>query len=110
MRYVPEQFNHVPRSHVIRALRAEGIMAVDGYPPMNKEPFIEHSLNLRSFQSVFSAERLEKYRRENHLPHNDELCKTALYLEQNMLIGEKSDVDDILTAIDKVQKNASMLS
>ena len=77
---------------------------------MNKEPFIEQSLSLRSFQSVFSAERLEKYRQGNHLPQNDELCKTALYLEQNMLVGEKSDVDDILTAFDKVQKNASMLS
>jgi dTDP-4-amino-4,6-dideoxygalactose transaminase len=110
LRYEPEDFKGAPRSRVVRALEAEGIMAVDGYPPLNKEPFIEYNLNLRSFRSVFSAERLEKYRQENHLPQNDQLCATALYLEQNMLIGDKSDVDDVLTAFDKVQKNANALA
>jgi hypothetical protein len=38
------------------------------------------------------------------------LCATAFYLQQNVLLGEKSDVDDVLEAFDKVQKNASVLS
>jgi hypothetical protein len=38
------------------------------------------------------------------------LCATAFYLEQNVLLGEKSDVDDVLEAFDKVQKNASVLA
>jgi dTDP-4-amino-4,6-dideoxygalactose transaminase len=110
LRYDQEHFKNVPRAKVVRALEAEGIMAVNGYSPLNKEPFIEQSLNLRSFRSVYSEERLEKYRRGLNLPHNDQLCATALYLEQNMLVGEKSDVDDVLTAFDKVQKNASALA
>ena len=80
------------------------------YPPLNKEPFIEHNLNSRGFRTVFSTERLEKYRRQNHLPQNDKLCATSLDLPQSTLIGEKSDVDDILEAFNKVQKNASVLA
>jgi len=110
MRYDPEHFKNVSREKVVAALRAEGIMANAGYAPLNKEPFLERSLNSRGFQAVFSSERLEKYGRENHLPQNDRLCASAFYLEQNMLIGEKSDVDDVLDAFNKVHMNASALS
>jgi dTDP-4-amino-4,6-dideoxygalactose transaminase len=110
MRYEPEHFKNVPRSKVVSALRAEGIMANGGYAPLNKEPFLERCLNSRGFQAVFSPQRLETYRRENHLPRNDELCATSFYLEQNMLLGEKSDVDDVLEAFNKVQTNASALA
>ncbi len=110
MRYVPEHFKNVSRDKVVAALKAEGIMANAGYAPLNKEPFLERSLNSRGFQAVFSPERLENYRRENHLPRNDELCASAFYLEQNMLMGEKSDVDDVLEAFNKVQMNANALA
>ena len=86
-------------------------MAGAGYSPLNKQPFLEQSLNSRGFRAVFSRERLDKCLRENsHLPKNDQLCATAFYLQQNVLLGEKSDVDDVLEAFDKVQKNASVLS
>lgn len=110
VRIDPEHFQNCSNHQVAAALRAEGIMADAGYSPLNKEPFLEKSLESRGFRAVFSAERLEKYRRENHLPNNDRLCATAFLLEQNMLIGEKSDVDDVLEAFNKVQKNAFVLS
>lgn len=109
VRFDPEHFQNQPREKVVAALKAEGIMAAAGYNPLNKEPFLERSLDSRGFRAVFSQERLDKYRRENHLPQNDRLCATAFLLEQNMLIGEKSDVDDILEAFNKVQKNAAAL-
>lgn len=110
VRYDPEHFKNLPREKVVAALNAEGMMAAAGYSPLNKEPFMERSLNLRGFRAVFSQERLDKYRRENSLPQNDQLCSTAFFLEQNMLIGEKSDVDDVLEAFEKVAKNASLLA
>jgi len=110
LRYDQEHFKNVPRAKVVSALQAEGVIAVNGYPPLNKEPFLEQSLNLRSFQTVFTKERLDNYRQKNNLPQNDKLCETGLYLGQNMLIGEKSDVDDVLEAFNKVQKNASALA
>lgn len=110
LRYDQDHFKGVPRAKVVRALEAEGVMAVNGYPPLNKEPYLEQSLNLRSFKTVFSEERLNNYRKKNVLPQNDKLCETGLYLAQNMLIGEKSDVDDVLEAFNKVQRNAEMLA
>lgn len=110
VRFDPEHFPGSSREKVVAALRAEGMMADAGYSSLNKEPFLEKSLNSRGFRSVFSAERLEHYRRHNHLPGNDKLVATALYLEQNMLIGERSDVDDVLEAFNKVQKNSSVLA
>ena len=109
MRYDAEPLSGAPRAKVIQAMGAEGIPVTAIYPPLNKEPFIEQNLRSRGFQAAFSKERLEKYRRENHLPQNDRLCATSLYLPQEILIGEKNDVDDVLEAFSKVQKNASML-
>lgn len=110
IRYDPQHFHGASRAKVVSALKAEGIMAEAGYSPLNKEPFLERSLASRGFRAVFSTERLEKYRREINLPRNDELCATAFLLEQNMLVGEKSDVDDVLEAFHKVQRNASVLA
>jgi dTDP-4-amino-4,6-dideoxygalactose transaminase len=110
VRFDRDHFKNLPREKVVSALKAEGIMADAGYTPLNKEPFLEQSLNLRGFRAVFSQERLDQYRRGNNLPQNDELCSTAFLLEQNMLIGEKSDVDDVLEAFAKVGKNPSLLA
>jgi perosamine synthetase len=109
LRYDPEHFHGAARAKVIEALSAEGIPVTAIYPPLNKEPFIEQNLSLRGFQVAFSRDRLQKYRRQNHLPQNDQLCATSLYLPQEPLIGDKSDVDDVLEAFTKVQKNASLL-
>ena len=110
MRYDREHFKNVSREKVVAALKAEGIMAEGGYNPLNEEPFLERCLNSRGYRAVFSPQRLEKYRREILLPRNDQLCATAFLLEQNMLMGEKSDVDDVLEAFNKVQLNASALA
>jgi perosamine synthetase len=109
LRYDQAHFQNVPREKVVAALRAEGIPISIVYPRLNKEPFLEHNLSSRGFRAVFSQERLEKYRRQNHLPKNDKLCSTGLWITHKALIGEKSDIDDILEAFNKVQRNASML-
>ncbi len=75
--------------------------------PDTFSPLIETCLNSRGFRRVFSPERLERYRAENHCPTNDKLCATALNLGQEVLIGEKSDVSDVLEAAAKVQKYAA---
>jgi dTDP-4-amino-4,6-dideoxygalactose transaminase len=109
LRYDQESFHGAPREKLVEALRAEGVPICRVYVPLNKMPDLEHNLTSRGFQTVFSQERLEKYRRQIHLPKNDELSSTGLWIGQETLIGEKSDVDDMLEAIQKVQKNASML-
>lgn len=108
-RYDPARFNGLPRAKFIQAVNAEGVPAEAVYPPLNKEPFIEYGLNSRGFRAVFSKKRLDQYRAQNQCPHNDELCATSLYLSQQVLIGSKQDVDDVVEAFAKVQKHAAPL-
>ncbi len=109
LRYNKEHFNGQPRSKLIEAWRAEGIPIGGIYPPLNQEPFLEHTLNSRGYRAVFSKERLDRYREQNHCPHNDQLCADSLYLSHQTLLGTKRDVDDIVEALEKVQRNAAML-
>jgi hypothetical protein len=65
---------------------------------------------MRSFQKVFSKERLDKYRRENLCPVNERIGKvTGLSLGQRVFLGTKRDMEDIVSAILKIQKHSSEL-
>ncbi len=109
LRYDKQQFNGAGRDKVIAAINAEGIPLGAGYPPLNKEPFVEDNLNSRGFRAIYTRERLDRYRKGNHCPHNDELCATSMLMGQEVLIASKQDLDDVVEAFAKVQKNAALL-
>ncbi len=92
-------------------MNAEGIEFGNGIDSsLHLDPFIETYFSLRGFQKIFSKERLDKYRRENICPVNERIGKeTGLSLGQNVFLGTKKDMEDIVTAIVKIQKNASLL-
>ena len=111
MRYDSAYFNGVPRDQIVKALNAEGIPIEGAYgPALNREPYLEHTLNSRAFQRIYSKERLARYREQNHCPHNDQLTATAMEFEHEILSGPKEDIDDIAAAFDKVHRNAAALS
>lgn len=109
LRYKQEHFNGAPRQKFLEALNAEGIPCSGGYGPANKDGLIEEALNSKSYQRLFTKERLEKYRRENVLPGNDQLCREAVWFTQNMLLGTREDMDDIADAIGKIYENRDKL-
>ncbi|MFB3924170.1 MAG: DegT/DnrJ/EryC1/StrS family aminotransferase [Terriglobia bacterium] len=110
LRYDKGHFHGLSHQHVTRALQAEGIPVQGFYtPPLNREPYLEHTLNSRGFQTVFSKERLKRFRDQNHCPRNDELCETMLYMSQGVLLASRRDTQDIVEAFAKVQKNASSI-
>ena len=109
LRYDPAQFHGASREQILKALHAEGIPVGAGYPPLNKEPFLEDNLNSRGFRAIYSRERLDKYRQQNRCPHNDELCATSMYMSHEILIGSEADVDDVVEAFAKVQRNAAQI-
>jgi hypothetical protein len=49
------------------------------------------------------------YERNSHRPANDRLCGEGVWLTQNMLLGPKSDMDQIAEAVRKIQKHAGAL-
>jgi perosamine synthetase len=108
-RYLKENFNNVPKETFLQALRAEGIPGSSGYGPQNKEGLIEMVLNSRGYKRLFSETRLKQWREENILPGNDNLCSQAVTFTQNILLGSKSDMLDIVKAINKIYQNRDLL-
>jgi len=109
-RYKKEYFNGAPRQKFLAALSAEGIPCSGGYGPQYRDELIEVALQSKNFTRSFPKARLDQYRRELNLPDNDQLCKEAVWLSQNMLLGNKRDMDDIANAIAKVAANKDQLA
>lgn len=109
-RYDPAGFSGLPRARFLKAMEAEGVPCSSGYSPLNKEPFVENTLNSRAYRKVYSESELTHYRERNRCPENDKLCEEAIWFTQTMLIGPRSDMDQIIEAVLKVQKHAAELA
>ncbi len=109
-RYKKEHFNDAPRSKFMAALSAEGIPCSGGYGPQYRDGLIEDALTSKNFTRSFPKSRLDRYRKELDYPGNDQLCEEAVWIGQNMLLTEKSDMDDIANAIRKVYDNRDKLA
>ena len=71
---------------------------------------MEQVLSSRGYKKLFSVQRLKRYREELHeLPENDQLTREAVWFYQNMLLGERQDMDDIVNAVHKVYENRKQL-
>ena len=111
-RYKKAEFKDLPRAEFLRALAAEGIPCSSGYTTLNKMPFLGHAFQTKNFRKMYSKEMLDskKYYAQNQCPENDRLCnEEAVWFTQNMLLAEKSDMQDIANAIKKIQDNAEKI-
>lgn len=106
MTYDPEGFSGLPRNKFIEALRDEGIHSGSGYSPLNKEPFLKDAMYSRGYQNIYGKEYIDQWFANNHLPENDKLCEEAVWFYQFMLLGERSDMDQIAEAIKKIHAHA----
>jgi len=111
LRYKKEEFKGLSRKGFMNALEAEGIPCRVGYSTLNKMPYLEHALQTKNFQLMYPPEMLDynKYMERNQCPANDQLCEEAVWFHQKMLLAEKSDMNDISTAIEKIYKNAEKI-
>ena len=118
-RYKQEQFKGLSRNKFIPALNAElnleghsanaGLGVIEG-KPQNKEGLIEDALHSKSFQKLYSKERLNKYRGNNDCPKCEQLCKETVGFHQPILLGTRKDMDSIADAIEKIYENRDQLA
>lgn len=109
LRYQPKAFAGLPRSTFLKALAAEGVIASAGYAALNLEPFLKNTLVSRDFQALFSKARLARWEEQNSCPENDKLCVEAVWLTHNMLLGTRTDMEQIAEAARKIQAHAPQL-
>ena len=92
-----------------KALHAEGVPASGGYSPLNREPFLKAALSSRSYKALFPEAVLRDWEERNECPANNQLCEEAVWFTQNMLLGSRSDMDQIAEAIRKIKMHAGEL-
>ena len=112
-RYLKEEFKGLSRKDFLRALTAEGIPCSNGYQTLNTMPFLGNTFQTKNYKKMYPANMLDinKYNDQNKCPVNDRLCnEEAVWLSQNMLLGPKTDMDDIFRAIAKIHENAENIN
>lgn len=110
-RYDQAAFKGLPREEFMKALRAEGVPCAGGYGVLNNQLFLKDAFESKAYQNSYKKEQLnfEKYVADNRCPENEQLCKEAVWFTQNMLLGPKSDMDDIAAAISRIHANAEKI-
>lgn len=109
-RYDRSHFADLPREKFLQALQAEGVPCSAGYTPLNKEEFMDNTLNSRAFKRIYTEKELASVKERNQCPENDKLCnEEAVWLEQTMLLAGRSDMEQVAEAIRKIQSQASEL-
>ena len=99
MKYKKENFGNIHRDVFIKALQAEGVPCFPGYIPLYKFAAISQwPFITRDYQSM-------------HLPETEKASyDEGIWLSQNMLLGTREDMDDILKAIEKIHQNLDELT
>ena len=112
MSYHKEYFNNAPRDKFLKALSAEGIsMSPYISNGLHKEPWIDHIMNLKVYQKMYSPERLKQYREQMAYPKCDQVCQEMVMLwASGPLLGTQADMDDIINAIMKVYAHKDKLN
>jgi len=107
-RFSPEAFGGISKTVLAKALQAEGIPSSVGYSrPLYKEPYLEYfkkcPLSCPYYGKPVDYSKLK-------LPVAERACyDEGLWLPQNVLLGSREDMDDIVAAFEKVQENADDL-
>jgi dTDP-4-amino-4,6-dideoxygalactose transaminase len=95
LRYDPGAFGGRPINEFLAALVAEGITPVSrGYVPLHHSPAIR-----RAMQSGFGVDPAQL-----SLPCTERAANQTVWIAQNALLGELKDMDDIVTAVEKIKR------
>lgn len=98
-KYRPSAFGGLPKAQFIKALVAEGIPSMPGYPPLHTMPAIQQAFWSRALPLRAGADG-------QGLPHTERAwTDEGVWLPQNVLLGTADDVADIQRAVIKVARH-----
>lgn len=110
-RYDAAKFAGMPRAKFLAALGKEGVGASGGYGMMNKDAYVTGLAKDRHFLRVYGEKRMKEWLEQTlNCPQNDKVCEQAVWFTQNMLLGPRSDMDQIADAVRKIQRHAGDLA
>jgi dTDP-4-amino-4,6-dideoxygalactose transaminase len=105
--YNAEEFGGLPRDTALRALQAEGIPLKATYPhPLYRNPVFD--LERAALSRCGDWHAAQNYGQLS-LPVSERVCREGVWLSHTALLGDTSDIDDVIEALDKVRRLASTL-
>ena len=110
-RYEKNHFADMERTNFLKALVAEGVPCSSGYGTMNRDEYVTGLAENRHYLKIYGKKMMQEWLERNHCPQNDILAgEQGVWLTQTMLLGTKTDMEQIAEAIRKIQKHASELA
>lgn len=102
-KYKSNKCNNLPREAFIKAMNAEGIPCSPGYACLYKQALLQSSDMKRLTGSNIAYS-------EMYLENAEKACYSeGIWLTQNMLLGGKKEMDDVVDAIIKICENVDEL-
>lgn len=89
-----------------QAMACEGLLADTGYEPLNDCPIFRPTPENSPVAAAF-GERMNVY--TARLPVSEMLGRASVWLEHNVFLGTKDDMDDVVAIVRKVRENAREL-
>jgi perosamine synthetase len=111
MSYHQEHFDGIGRETFLKALAAEGVR-LDPYirQGLHREPWIDHVLNMKVYRTMYSPERLRRYREQCECPNCDRVCREMVMLwASGPLLATRQDMAEVADAVQKVYENREKL-
>ena len=108
-----DKFKGLTRGQFLESLRAEGVPCSSGYVPLHAQPFIKAAFESTLYRKVYDKEDLDyqKFIEKNQCPMNDRICnEESIWLSQSLFLANKSSMDNIANAIEKIQANADKIA
>jgi dTDP-4-amino-4,6-dideoxygalactose transaminase len=110
-RYDKKAFSGMSRAQFIDALIAEGVPCSSGYTSMTREKYIMDLAQNKYYLSIYGEKRMKEWLESLSCPQNDQLCnEEALWFSQTMLLGTKTDMEQIAEAIRKIARYSAEIS
>lgn len=110
-RYDKNHFAGLDRATFMKALNAEGIPCSSGYGTMNKDKYVTDLASNRHYLKIYGEKTMQEWLERNQCPQNDILAgEQGVWFTQTMLLGNKTDMEQIADGIRKIQKHAAELN
>jgi dTDP-4-amino-4,6-dideoxygalactose transaminase len=111
LRINSEHLHGLSRDGVLRALRAEGVPCSGVYREQYFDGILDEAINSRGFKRLFPEQRLKDYRESfKALKGNRQVCATTVGLPQNVLLADRTQIDQLIGAIRKIQTHSAALA
>jgi 3-amino-5-hydroxybenzoate synthase len=103
-----KEFAGISTENFIAALNAEGIPTQASYPPLHE---LDCFRNGEYRKCLAGAQATEKHAfLTQNFPHTQRAAWETVWLPQFALLGDEQDMNEIATAINKIQRNAKELA